>query len=56
MALREAADAVGRPEPLGIAHELEDGLELGRVRVEEPEGSGEDGDVALVALVVGFVW
>ena len=55
VALRETADAVGRPELLGIADELEDGLELGRVGVEEAEGGGEDGDVALVALVVGFV-
>ena len=54
--LRETADAVRRPELLGVAHELEDGLEFGRVRVEEAEGGGEDGDVALVALVVGFVW
>ena len=55
VALCEAADAVGRPELLGVAHELEDGLELRRVGVKETEGGGEDGDVALVAFVVGFV-
>jgi len=50
--LGQAANAaVGRPEVLGITHEVEDGGEVRRGGREEAEEEGEEGNVAWVADV-----
>lgn len=52
MRCRQATKAVGRPEIVRIAHQIEDGAKVGRVGWEQGVQEGEEGEVTFVTNMV----